>query len=549
MDETQTSRLQAMALAPWFIFTALYGAVLWGLYAASLPRVFAAWNGGDYSYAWLIPLVMLYIARENRDALSSAPLDAPWLGTAPLLAGIFLFWLGELGGEYTLLHISAWFVVVGLLWLHMGRTRTRILAFPLFLFLTAIPLPDFLHRQITLKLQLVSSQIGVLFLRALGVTAYREGNVIDIGYTQLQVVEACSGLRYVFPLLVLGLILAYFFRASLWKRALLVLSTIPLTILWNSMRIALTGYFWIDWGPQVAEGFFHDFSGWVIFVVSFGVLLGEMWLLGKVGRNGSPPGKGSRAASPQAGQAPEDESPIEEKGKDPGDTPVGSPLAFLGQRGQFARVAAALALLGCTFAVYRTVDFSPRIPIHRTLAAFPLEVSQWRGSRDFIEAKFVRELDVSDYTLIDYRNGKGESVNFYVAYYENQRKGESIHSPETCLIGGGWVFRETGASTLPVGAHGNGSLTVNRVVMEKIGQKSVAYFWFPMRGRILQNAYQLKLFNFWDALTRRRTDGALVRVLTPVGNGESIQEAESRLQGFLSQVVPLLDGFIPGANL
>ena len=112
-----------------------------------------------------------------------------------------------------------------------------------------------------------------------GMSGYREGNVIDLGFTQLQVVEACSGLRYLIPIMVLSLLLAYFFRAHLWKRIVLFVSSIPLAIVVNSLRIALTGILSSIWGAKVAEGFFHGFSGWLIFLFALAFLLLEMWVL------------------------------------------------------------------------------------------------------------------------------------------------------------------------------------------------------------------------------------------------------------------------------
>ena len=144
---------------------------------------------------------------------------------------------------------------------------------------------------------------------------------------------------------------------------------------------------------------------------------------------------------------------------------------------------------------------------------------------------------------MNYQDRQGRSVNFYTAYYESQRKGESIHSPETCLPGGGWEFREAGATAIPL--QGGASMKVNRAFIEKGGARQLTYYWFAQRGRVLTNLYQLKLYAFWDALTRQRTDGALIRLITPVYEREKLEDAEARLQGFTREIVPVLDGFIP----
>ncbi|HYA42054.1 MAG TPA: VPLPA-CTERM-specific exosortase XrtD [Syntrophobacteraceae bacterium] len=510
----------------WVVFASVCGLLFWGLYRSSLGLLLSNWGDGDYSYAWLIPFVVVYLIWEKRQRLSAEPVEGAWWGIAPLLLGIGLFWLGELGGEYYTLYVSSWSMLAGILWLHLGKKKMRVLAFPLFLMLTTFPLPTFLYYKISFHLQLISSQIGAALLRIVGIVAHREGNVIDIGATQLQVVQACSGLRYVFPLFVLGLIVAYFFRASIWKRVLLVLSTVPLTIFWNSMRIALTGILWIKWGPRAAEGFLHDFSGLMIFLVSLGVLVGEMWLLGKIGKAGKEKRYSHRPL------------PME-KGRGEGS---------ISRQAHLPRAATLLVLLGANLICFQAIDLRQKIPIREPLSKFPLDIAEWRGSRQHFDPRDLRSLTMSDYTLIDYRNNTGQDIKFYVAYFETQFKGGSIHSPETCLPGNGWVFKESATLTIPV-KYGSDYLVVNRVVVEQLGKKMLGYFWFPQRGRNLTNIYQLKLYNFWDALSQQRTDGALVRVLTQMSGTESTDEACSRLNEFLSKAVPILDPFIPGRAL
>jgi EpsI family protein len=219
-------------------------------------------------------------------------------------------------------------------------------------------------------------------------------------------------------------------------------------------------------------------------------------------------------------------------------------------------------------------------------------VGQWTGTSEPMEQQYIDALQFSDYVIMNYQDRQGRSVNFYTAYYESQRKGESIHSPETCLPGGGWEFREAGAVTIPVAVKQMGTDTylisagekgadtvpvsakngtdtnfpaenrsqslfslgnqspfspmkVNRAFMEKSGSRQLTYYWFAQRGRVLTNLYQLKLYAFWDALTKQRTDGALIRLITPVYEREKLEDAEARLQSFTREIVPVLDGFIP----
>lgn len=520
-----------------------YAVLLGGVYYSTLSWLIGSdWAREDYSYCYLIPFVVLYLVWDKKDQLADLPSIPSWKGLIPFGLGLVFFWLGELGGEFLTLYISFWLVIVGLCWLHLGWEKIKELSFPFIIMLTMFPLPHFLYNKLSLNLKLISSQLGVDMMQLYGMSAYREGNVIDLGFTQLQVVDACSGLRFLIPLIVLGLLLAYFFRAHFWKRAVLVISTVPLAVVTNSLRIALTGILYEVWGAKVAEGFFHGFSGWFIFMFSLAVLLLEMWILKKL-----PPAEVKGPAGRRAGEGkdtPGQERPLV----------LGASVQRLDNKGLLTvlrppQFIVAVVLLGVTLVLSQGVEFREKIPITRPLDGFPLKIGEWTGSSQAMKQKFIDTLDLSDYVIIDYKNKLGRQVNFYAAYYESQRKGESIHSPATCLPGGGWLFNQAGAVTISTPGHDKGSMKVNRAYMQKGEYRQLSYYWFDQRGRVLTSAYQLKIFVFLDALTKQRTDGALVRLITPVYENEKLKNAEERLQAFTRQLAPVLAEFIPGGEV
>lgn len=510
------------------VFLPLYGA----LYATTFPVMIAGWSRDDYSYCYLIPFVVAYLIWEQRRRLAAIPLAPSWTGVLVLTLGLGLYLLGELGGEYYTLYGSSWLVLLGFTWACLGWPMVKSLGFPFVLLLTLFPLPGFAYNNLSVKLQLVSSQLGAAMIRLYGLSAYREGNVIDLGFTQLEVVEACNGLRYLIPLIVLGLILAYFYKAPLWKRAILVFSTAPLAVAFNGLRIALMGILGSIWGTGVIEGFSHDLSGWVVFMASVGILLGEIRLMKGIGRSSSISGLLRSEFSPTT-----DTASIEQ-------TPKRS--WFDKARLWLPQSLVGILLLAGILAFSQGIEFRERIPIKRPFSQFPLQIDAWKGRPQFLEQNVISELDLSDYVMLDYRNQDGSNVNFYAAYYETQRKGKSIHTPATCLPGSGWVFKESEAISFPLS---NGkTLSVSRAFMEKGNMKQLTYYWFPQRGRVLTNLYQLKFFVFWDALTRQRTDGALVRLITPVRELEPVEQCDKRLQEFTRALLPALDEFIPGEN-
>jgi exosortase D (VPLPA-CTERM-specific) len=373
---------------------------------------------------------------------------------------------------------------------------------------------------------LLSSALGVACLQVIGVTAFRDGNVIDLGPIQLQVVEACSGLRYFLPLTSLALLCAYLFQDRLWKRVVLFFSSVPLSILLNGFRIGVIGLLVDAYGRGAAEGFLHLFEGWVFFVVSLGALFVEMLLLSRVhplisGRSWwplvGPPGTPLIAAPPT--RAEESRSgPLR---------PSRTSVVALGVLG-LAAVASPL-LAGRTEVV----------PARESFLDFPMVIGDWRGASLAMEKQYVERLRFDDYVLADYRKPGDSSVDVYIAYYRSQRKGQSAHSPKTCLPGGGWEI--TSLRAVEVGP----ALLVNRAVIQKGDERQLVYYWLKQRERVLTDEYLVKAFLFWDALTRQRTDGALVRLITAVRSEADETAADRRLLEFAKLVHPMLKRYVP----
>jgi exosortase D (VPLPA-CTERM-specific) len=295
MTDTATPPTEQRSIRALGLRAALFlvpAAVVLKVYWSTLVFLVSRWEKQEeYSYCFLIPPVVAYLIWRLRRPLAAVAAKPSWHGAWPLAFGLFLFWLGTSIGNYFLLEISLWLVAVGMLWLGFGWPRLKGMAFPLLFCLTMFPPPRFLVDVITQKLKLFSSQLGVFLIQSVGMPVYREGNIIDLGFTQLKVVEACSGLNSVISLGVLGILIAYLYRAVLWKKVLLVASTLPLAIVANSLRIALTGLIAKYLGTEYAQGFFHDFSGWLMFILELLVLYLEMRILDKLPgslRNDSP---------------------------------------------------------------------------------------------------------------------------------------------------------------------------------------------------------------------------------------------------------------------
>lgn len=482
------------------------------------------WQRDEYSHSYLILPIVLFLIWQKKNELAQASFSGSWPGFLVVLGGLMLYLLGELATLYTVVQYAFLVVVYGLLLSWLGWRALRIVLVPLLMLLFMIPLPQFLYNNLSAELQLISSELGVAVIRWFGISVFLEGNVIDLGHFKLQVVEACSGLRYLFPLMSLAFICAYIFRGAFWKRAVIFLSSIPITVLMNSFRIGVIGVLTEYWGQSQAEGFLHDFEGWAVFMACTAVLVVEMWLFARIGAHP----RRLREVFGIDWPAPAQERTAP--------APRSLPGSFLG---------AFLLVLVTVTASLALPQRAEAVPERQRFAAFPLEIGQWRGRLDKLEQIYVDALKFDDYFLADYLDAEQHVVTFYVAYYASQRKGQSAHSPRSCLPGGGWEIADLRQRQID-GAQVNGQpLQVNRVEIQYGDDRQLVYYWFQQRDRVITNEYLVKWYLFWDALTRNRTDGALVRITSRLRPGEELADVDRRLADFAKGVSGMLAAYVP----
>lgn len=478
----------------------------------------------EYGYGYMIPALSLFLVWQRKDLLEQTDFTGSWFGALLALLGLVVFILGELSALFILIQYAFILVVAGMVISFTGIRGARYFWIPLAFLFFMIPLPQFLYNGLSGELQLISSQLGVAMIRLFDISVYLEGNVIDLGQYQLQVVEACSGLRYLFPLVSLSFITAYFYIGSFWKKLVIFTSSVPITIFMNSFRIGAIGILVEYWGTEMAEGFLHDFEGWAIFMACISILVLEMWLLGKVGKDRKSLAEAFVLDLPDP--TPKDATINERR--------VPAPLWT-------ASLLVVVAVLSSSL-----LEERPEIyPERNTFAMFPVKVESWDGTQGKIEQIYIDALDFTDYIMSDYRLDDNQSVNFYVAYYDSQRKGASIHSPKSCIPGGGWKISDSTIIMIPGATTAGTQLSVNRVEIKKGEYSQIVYYWFQGRSRIITNEYFAKFYLFWDALTRSRTDGALVRLTAFVNPGENIDQVDDRLVRFARDISPVLDPYIP----
>jgi len=528
-DSIPTSRLAPAGINVagvfWFVVLVAGSIPIFWIGMESLGR---AWSTAEYSHGPLIPLISLYLFLRE---LRRAPLPDPnvtdrWPGVAVIALSLSLAVFGNLTRipDFVTYAMIIW--TGGVVLTMFGWKRGIRHQLPVFHLIFMLPLPQILYWKLTIFLQGVSSELGVWFVSLAGVSVYLEGNVIDLGVYKLQVAEACSGLRYLFPILSFSYLFAILYRGPVWHKAVLLLSAAPLTVLMNSVRIGVIGILVNRYGIEQAEGFMHFFEGWIIFLICIAIL----FLMAVA---------------------------LQRLTKDPKPLSEAIDLDFQGFGSIFGRVlsirpSAALTagalitvIVSTAWATQGTQDFEP--VERRPFAVFPRQIEGWSGTSTRLDADIEEVLGADDYLQANYLSPDGgELVNLFVAFYDKQTEGEGIHSPEVCLPVGGWEIFTLEPYSVDMTETGYGQFEVNRAVIQKGLSKQLVYYWFEQRGKRMTSDIKAKASVIYDSLTMGRSDGALVRFVTPIGKDEDDADADARLQWFMSKSLKRLPEFVPG---
>ncbi len=508
------------------------------LVAASVPvfwiglvSLIKAWSTPEYSHGWLIPFISLYLfLRELRKmpepaALPPLGLRDRWQGLVVVALGLAI---GMVGNVTRIPDISTYGLIVwvgGVVLTVFGWARGRHHQLPVFHLVFMLPLPTFIYFKLIIFLQGVSSQIGVWFVRQMNIPVFLEGNIIDLGVYKLQVAEACAGLQYLFPILSFTYLFAILYRGPMWHKVFLFLLAAPLTVLMNSFRIGMIAVLVNSYGIEHAEGFLHAFEGWVIFITCIGILFLVSIGLQRLTPNPLP-----------LGQAID----LDTRGFGP-----------ISARVLRVRPSLALALglamtAGLAGLMTAERDSGAVLPDRDPFAIFPREVGDWSGRQAFLDPQIERVLGATDYLDMTFGHQlESGTVNLFMAYYDKQTEGSGIHSPEVCLPAGGWEIASF--QTHPVDMTGTpfGQFNVNRAVIQQGLSEQLVYYWFEQRGRRITNDFTAKLTVVYDSVMIDRTDGAIVRFITPISPSEPEGAADERLQRLMREALPYLPRFIP----
>jgi exosortase D (VPLPA-CTERM-specific) len=505
------------------------GTVLASLYVFQfgLLALVEAWSTPEYSHGPLIPLISLYLfLRELRKTPRADPAE-PVRRMPGILVLTLGLGLGMIGNLVQIPDIVAYAVIVwvmGLVLVCFGWDRGKAHWAPVLHLVFMLPLPQFMYWQLTIFLQGVSSEIGVWFIELAQIPVFLDGNIIDLGVYKLQVAEACSGLRYLFPILSFSYLFAILYRGPLWHKAVLLLSAAPITVFMNSFRIGVIGILVNHFGIEQAEGFLHFFEGWVIFLACVGILFAMAIAMQRLTPNPLPL---SEAID------------LDTNGLGPIFARVLSitPSVMLGLG---ALVGGLFSLALYFFPAPPTV-----LPDRTPFMLFPREIANQYGAFESLDPAVAKTLAADDYVAASYSGGGKSPVNVFVAYYDDQTNGAGIHSPEVCLPVGGWEVFSIDPAEVSFPDTTYGTFELNRSVIQKGLNKQMVYYWFEQRGRRMTNDFLAKLVVVYDSWMRGRRDGALIRFVTPIHPDETEADADARLQAFMAEALKVMPRYVP----
>ncbi len=462
------------------------------LYASILGRLFTQWiNDPNFSHGIFVPAFAAFVLWRNRNELKAIEPAPSWTGLPLIVAALVTLMLGVLGAELFLSRVSLLLLLAGLIILFRGWPFFRAVLFPWAILILMIPIPTIILQRFTFPLQMLASKVAATLLSLTGVPVLREGNVIVLSVMPLEVAEACSGIRSLLSLVTLAIIYGYLMDHRKWVRVVLALSAVPIAVAANSFRIVGTGLLVQYWDPEKAEGFALHIA--------------------RLDRSSLEERAGS-----------------EKRMKDP-----------------LLRFVAAAALMGATALLLQARSRNEVFPLREPLTSLPAQFGSWVGEDFSIDQQTRDILGAGEFLLRDYTNSRETQppVGLFIAYFPTQKTGDTIHSPSHCLPGAGWVptQREIVQLSRPDGS----SLPANRYVVSKAGDRELVIYWYQAHDRAVANEYWSKYYLVADSIRTNRSDGALVRMITPMYRKESPDAAQARLWGFGSQLIPQLNRYIP----
>ncbi len=491
-----------------------------------IAELLEAWQMPEYSHGPLIPVLsgLLFLRQLKTVPVNHGPVHDRWPGVLVLIVAVMI---GAAGKMIEIPDIVAYGLILwvgAILLISFGWATGKHFWPPVVHLVFMLPLPGALYYGLSTYLQGVSSELGVYFLQQMRVPVFLEGNIIDLGVYKLQVAEACSGLRYLFPILSFSYIFAVLYQGPMWHKALLLVSAAPITVFMNSVRIAIAGWIVNYYGLNHVEGFSHFFEGWVIFISCVLILFAFAWVLVKLRRDNI----GLIEALD-----------LETEG-------LGAQARRIGLVRPSSALILTTLIVGSLAIGWQAMPKRDAVQVDREpFLLFPPTVGEWNAMQQGrLDPTIENALKADDYLMATMaKPGAPLTVDVFSAWYKDQSRG-GVHSPEVCLPGAGWEIAKL--EQIETTDRAGDVFSLNRAIIQKGVQRNLVYYWYEQQGVRTASMYSAKLHLLLGKLRNGRNDSAIVRLITPIGPEETPADAEARLQDSMHALLGRLPRFVPG---
>lgn len=514
----------------WGVFWLLAMSIAAGVFFShGFAILLEAWSKPEYSHGPLIPVLsgMLFLREMKQFPPQPGPKTDRWQGVVVVVMAVLLATMGKVLkiDSFEAYAIIVW--IGGLILISFGWGTGKHFWPSVLHLVFMLPLPGMLYYEVSTFLQLVSSELGVWFLRLANVPVYLDGNIIDLGVLKLQVAEACSGLRYMFPIMSFSYIFAVLYQGPKWHKAVLLLAAAPIAIAMNSVRIAMAGILMQRFGPEWLEGFTHFFEGWVIFMTSVFILFAIAWIMLKLN---------SRKMS--LAQALDLETE--------GFVPQFARLKHVYPSGALITASVFVILAATAWPFVPSRDAQP--PTRLDFSVFPKRVGEWRqyGDEQRFSPKVEKILAADDYINLQYGRAPGKpTLDFFSAWYRDLAEDGVVHTPEICLPGAGWEIAKVERVDLSGQLGLDEPYEVNRVIIQKGEERRLVYYWFTHMGVAIPRNTRAKFNVLTGGVMAGRYDGAIIRIIGRIEKGQPESTAEAEMNDLLRELLPEIPRFIP----
>lgn len=505
--------IEDKVLTRWFILAISASSFVAAFYPV-LSGLWLRWNSdADYGYALLVPVISMWLIWQQRDALSKIEARPVSWALYAVIATLLFVLIGTSGSLPTLARFALpLFILSSVLYLRGFETFFRLL-FPLGFLFFMLPLPAQIQGAITPFLQYLATLLGSGMLELLNYPVSTRGNLILVSGIPMNVAEACSGLRYIFPLVGVGMLYSYLFETIRWKKIVNVLMAIPIAILMNALRIALTGVLMERWGIEAGTGIWHDLEGVVVLISAFFLHFLFSLFLKRL-----PP------TSP-----PVDQNPATWQGG-----------LRSHPRAGIKRLSVVALLLTLLAAYTLSLGAVSAWQLQQPLASFPLKITGWVGKVKSVPERITEASGAEEAFNAHYFSLQRKMVDLYIGYQGAPFKNNAsfFHSPSVCLPSSGWrtLSQTQRKMLLPTGPMAGREFHVNEQLSEQQGQRILTMYWFQNRSAIDASALPHQVRMAGQAMLRQPSYDLFLRIITTVEKNESTSDARQRLSLFIESL-------------